>query len=50
MKKVGTVEGSAHSSPSSTHSRKPGSGRPIEPGRTGGPIGIPVRAPVSVWP
>ena len=50
MKKVGTVDGSAHSSPSSIQSLKPGSGLPIDPGRTGGPIGMPVSAPVSVWP
>ena len=50
MKKVGTVAGSTTSSPSSIQALKPGSGRPIEPGLTGGPIGIPVRWPVSVWP
>ena len=44
------VAGSAHSSPPSIQRRKPGSALPIDPGRTGGPIGMPVSAPVSVWP
>ena len=30
--------------------RSPGSGLPIEPGRTGSPAGMPVSWPVSVWP
>ncbi|MDQ4071669.1 MAG: AMP-binding protein, partial [Actinomycetota bacterium] len=38
-KKVGTVAGSAHSSPSSSQTSNPGSAFPIDPGRTGSPSG-----------